>query len=80
MFLRVISFLVGLIALSAGLRNYDSALATAPIPVVTGALVMLIAVFNLFPEIKRCSSCKRKMPKKRVVCPFCGSKQPSLDS
>ncbi|MBU0943254.1 MAG: hypothetical protein KJ804_21160 [Proteobacteria bacterium] len=80
MFFRVIAFIIGLIALVAGLRNYDSALTTAPVPVLTGALVMLIAVFNLLPQIKQCSSCKRKIPKKRAVCPFCGSKQPPLDS
>ena len=48
MFFRAIAFIVGLISLTAGLRNYDSELATAPVPVVAGALVMLLAVFNLW--------------------------------
>lgn len=76
MFFRVIAFVVGLISLSAGLWTYDSELTTAPVPVVTGALVMLIAVFNLLPQVKRCSSCNRKIPKKRTACPFCGANQP----
>lgn len=77
MFFRVIAFLVGLISLTAGLRNYDSDLVTAPVPVVTGGLVMLIAVFNLLPQMKRCPSCNRKLPRKVKVCRFCGAKQPS---
>ncbi len=36
MFFRVIAFLVGLISLIAGLQNYDSELATAPVPVIAG--------------------------------------------
>ena len=52
MFFRIIAFLVGLIAIIAGLRNYDSEIATAPLPVVTGALVIFIAVFNLLPKTK----------------------------
>lgn len=79
MFFRVIAFVVGLISLVAGLWNYDSELSTAPVPVVSGALVMLIAVFNLLPQVKRCPFCNRKIPKKRTVCHFCGAEQPPLD-
>ena len=80
MFFRAIAFIVGLISLIAGLQNYDSELATAPVPVITGALVMLLAVFNLLPQVKRCSSCNKKISKKADTCRFCGAKQPSLDS
>ena len=80
MFLRAISFIVGLISVIAGLRNYDSALATAPVPVVAGGLVMLLAVFNLIPSFKRCPSCNRKIPSKVDTCRFCGAKQPPKDS
>ncbi|MBU0960569.1 MAG: hypothetical protein KKD01_19270 [Proteobacteria bacterium] len=80
MFFRVIAFIVGLIALIAGLWNYDSTLTTAPVPVLTGGLVMLIALFNLLPQVKRCTSCNRKMPKKLAICHLCGAKQPPLDS
>lgn len=79
MFFRVIAFVVGLISLTAGLWTYDSALTTAPVPVITGALVMLIAVFNLLPQVKRCSSCNRRIPKNRTACPFCGAEQPRQD-
>ena len=76
MFFRAIAFIVGLIAVIAGVQNYDSELASAPVPVVTGALVMVIALFNLIPRIKRCPSCNKRLPQKTVTCPFCKTKQP----
>ncbi|MCF8055993.1 MAG: hypothetical protein K9K37_05070 [Desulfocapsa sp.] len=76
MFFRAIAFIIGLIAVIAGLQNYDSELATAPVPVLTGALVMLIAVFNLLPRFKRCPSCNKKLPQKSETCPYCKAKQP----
>jgi hypothetical protein len=76
MFFRVIAFIVGLIAVIAGLQNYDSELATAPVPIITGALVMLIAVFNLMPRVKRCHSCNKKLPQKAEICHYCKAKQP----
>lgn len=76
---RVIAFLVGLISLTMGLINYDSELASAPVPVVTGALVILIAVFNLLPKIRRCPFCDKKIPTKSTTCRYCGANLPSVD-
>ncbi|MBA3008451.1 MAG: zinc ribbon domain-containing protein [Proteobacteria bacterium] len=76
---RVIAFLVGLISLTVGLLNYDKELASAPVPVLTGALVMLIAMFNLLPKIRRCPSCNKKIPTKSKICRFCGANLPPLD-
>jgi hypothetical protein len=76
---RVIAFLVGLISLTVGLLNYDSELASAPVPVVTGALVILIAAFNLLPKIRRCPSCNKKVPTKSETCRFCGTGLPPLN-
>ncbi len=76
MFLRAIAFIVGLISLTAGLQNYDSQLASAPVPIIAGALVMLLALFNLLPQFKRCPSCNKKIPAKHDTCRFCGAKQP----
>ncbi len=78
MFFRAIAFLVGLIAIIAGLQNYDSSVATAPLPIVSGGLVMLIAVFNLLPKIKRCTSCGKKIANKAETCRFCNTKQPPV--
>jgi len=76
MFFRVIAFLVGLIAVVTGMNNYDSEVASSPLPVILGGVVMLIAVFNLIPQFKRCSSCRRKIPQKATHCPFCKTDQP----
>ena len=80
MFFRIIAFLVGLIAIIAGLKNYDSEIATAPLPVVTGALVIFIAVFNLLPKTKLCTSCKKRLPHKADTCHHCHATQPPQES
>jgi len=74
MFFRVIAFIVGLIAVIAGFSSYDSSVATAPVPIITGGLVMVIALFNLLPQIKRCPSCHKRISNKAETCRFCGSK------
>ncbi len=80
MFFRVIAFLVGLIAVIAGYKNYDSTVSSSAIPVILGGLVMLIGVFNLIPQIKRCSSCGKKIPQKAIRCHYCKNNQPPEDS
>ncbi len=80
MYFRVIAFLVGLIAVIAGYQTYDSAVKSSPIPLITGGLVMLIAVFNLIPQLKRCAFCGKKIPKKTTYCPYCKKDQPSENS
>ncbi len=72
---RVIAFLVGLISLVTGVLKYDSELSTAPLPIVSGLLVMLIAVFNLMPKIRRCTACNKMIPTKSETCRFCKVKQ-----
>jgi len=74
MFFRVIAFIVGLIAVIKGVLSYDSSLPSAPVPIVLGGLVMLIALFNLMPKIKRCPSCSKKIPNKAETCRHCGAK------
>ena len=79
MFFRVIAFLTGLIAVIAGAYTYDSELSTAPVPIISGGLVMLIAAFNLLPGVKRCTSCNKKLPKKATTCHYCHASQPPQD-
>jgi hypothetical protein len=76
MYFRIIAFLVGLIAVIAGIQNYDSTVSSSPIPLITGGLVMLIAIFNLIPQFKRCAFCGKKLPKKKKTCPFCKKNLP----
>ena len=76
---RFVVFCIGLFSLTVGLQTYDRELATAPVPVVTGAFAMVMAVLGLIPEFKHCLSCNRKIPKKAAQCRHCGAKQPSED-
>jgi hypothetical protein len=75
MYFRIIAFLVGLIAVIAGMQNYDRTVSSSPIPLITGGLVMLIAIFNLIPQFKRCAFCGKKLPRKKQTCPFCKKDQ-----
>ncbi len=72
MFFRIIAFLVGLIAVITGLLKYDNSIRTALVPLVTGGLVMFIALFNLLPKIKLCPVCNKKIANSATTCRFCG--------
>jgi len=74
MFFRVIAFLVGLIAVIRGVSSYDNSQTYALVPIITGGLVIIIALFNLLPKIKRCPSCHKKISNKAETCRFCGGK------
>lgn len=74
-FTRIIAFCIGLFSLAVGLLTYDSEIATSPVPVITGGLVLVLAIFGLIPEFKQCDSCHRRIPKKSEVCRHCGAKQ-----
>jgi recombinational DNA repair protein (RecF pathway) len=73
--MRILIFLIGLFSVVVGLHTYDSEIPTAPIPVITGGLVMLLALTGLIPAFKSCRSCGRKIPKKAAVCRFCKTPQ-----
>ena len=68
---RKIAFWIGMFSLVMGLVTYDSEVVTAPVPVVTGGLVVLLAVFNLIPTLNECEICKKKIPKSRERCRSC---------
>ena len=76
MTMRKIAFGVGLFSLVVGLITYDRTVVTAPVPVVTGLLVVVLAVFDLIPELKKeCVACKKKISRNRSRCPYCGARQ-----
>jgi hypothetical protein len=76
MTMRRIAFWVGLFSLVVGLITYDSTVVTAPVPVVTGMLVIVLAVFDLIPELtKECVACGRKIARNSTRCPHCGARQ-----
>jgi Kef-type K+ transport system membrane component KefB len=73
--MRKIGFFIGLFALMVGLLTYDPEITTAPVPVITGILVMLLAIFNLIPEFVPCVQCGKKILKSASTCRFCSTKQ-----
>jgi hypothetical protein len=72
---RKIAFWIGMFSLVMGLVTYDSEVVTAPVPVITGGLVVLLAVFNLIPSLNECEICKKKIPKSRERCRSCEAEQ-----
>ena len=80
MSLRRIAFWVGLFSFVMGIITYDKQVVTAPVPVITGLLVMILALAGLIPEFKRCSSCQRRIPQKWEQCRFCGARQEHEDT
>ena len=76
MTMRWIAFWIGLFSLIVGLLTYDSNVVTAPVPVVTGLLVVVLAVFDLIPELtKECVACRKKISRNSTRCPHCGARQ-----
>lgn len=74
MSMRKIAFFVGLFALVVGWLTYDSEVATSMVPIVTGGLVVILAVFNLIPEFTACPACGKKNLKKKKFCIHCGQR------
>ncbi|MDD3620099.1 MAG: hypothetical protein RBR09_11485 [Desulfobulbaceae bacterium] len=72
MSMRKIALWVGLFSLAMGLFTYDSEVATAPVPVVTGAVVVVFALLGWIPEPRRCASCGRISFGSGSRCSRCG--------
>ena len=77
---RAIAFWIGMFSLVMGLLTYDKEVVTAPVPVVTGGLVVILAVFNLIPSLNECEICKKKIPKSRERCRSCEAEQQQENS
>jgi hypothetical protein len=76
MSMRRIAFWVGLFSVVVGLITYDRTVVTAPVPIVTGILVIVLAIFNLIPELKKqCVACGMKIARNITHCPHCGARQ-----
>ena len=76
MSLRSIALIVGLFSCVMGVITYDPEVVTAPVPVVAGGVVILLAVFGLIPELKNCINCNRKILDRAETCRHCGANQP----
>jgi recombinational DNA repair protein (RecF pathway) len=77
MSMRKIAFFVGLFAMVVGWLTYDSEVSTALVPIVTGAVVVVLAVLGLIPEFTDCAACGKKNLKNKKLCIHCGEKMDS---
>ncbi|OGR00210.1 MAG: hypothetical protein A2511_03205 [Deltaproteobacteria bacterium RIFOXYD12_FULL_50_9] len=72
---KTIAICLGLFSLVVGLLTYDPQVITAPFPVITGALVVVLALAGLIPEFRSCCCCQKKIFAKAKKCRFCGAQQ-----
>ena len=72
--MRKIAFFVGLFSMIVGWLTYDREVATALVPIITGAAVVILAAFNLIPEFTVCKSCGRRNLKNKKFCIQCGKR------
>lgn len=75
MSLRSIAFCLGLFSVVVGLLTYDREVVTASVPVVTGLIVVVLALADFIPEFKICRFCQNKIFKKASKCRHCGADQ-----
>lgn len=75
MSMRKIAFWVGMFSLVVGLITYDRSVVTAPVPIVTGLVVVILAALGLIPEFRQCENCGKKISKKADRCIHCGAER-----
>ncbi len=62
---------IGLFAIIMGWVNYDPEIETAAVPIVTGIIVVILALFGLIPEFVACERCGRKSFGTKGHCRYC---------
>jgi hypothetical protein len=71
MSMKNIALCIGLFAIIMGWLTYDPQIKTSAVPVVTGILVVVLALFGLIPEFVVCKHCGRKSLGTKGRCPYC---------
>ena len=62
---------IGLFAIIMGWVNYDPEIETAAVPVVTGIIVVILALLGQIPEMVTCERCGKKSFGKKGHCRAC---------
>ena len=62
---------IGLFSIIMGWVNYDPEIETAAVPVVTGIIVVILALLGLIPEFVTCEHCGRKSFGTKGHCRYC---------
>ena len=75
MSMKNIALCFGLFSILMGWINYNPEIETAAVPVVTGIIVVILALFGLVPEIVVCERCgRRSFGTKKGHCRYCENK------
>ncbi|MBW2467463.1 MAG: hypothetical protein JRF02_09200 [Deltaproteobacteria bacterium] len=71
MSMKNIALCVGLFSTIMGLLTYDPEIKTAAVPVITGIIVIILALCGLIPEFTVCKRCGKKSIGPKEHCPYC---------
>jgi hypothetical protein len=69
--MKNIALCIGLFSIIMGLVTYDAQIITAAIPIITGTIVVILALFGLIPEFVVCERCGRKSIGTKGHCRYC---------
>ena len=71
MSMKNIALGIGLFSIIVGWATYDPEIKTAAIPVITGIIVVVLALFGMIPEFVVCKHCGKKSLGTKGVCQHC---------
>ena len=71
MSMKNIAFCIGLFAIIMGWINYDPEIETAAVPIITGIIVVILALLNQIPEMVTCERCGKKSFGTKGRCRYC---------
>ena len=72
MSMKNIALCIGIFAIIMGWASYDPEVETAAVPIITGIIVVILALLNLIPEMVICERCGKRFFGKKGVCRACG--------
>ena len=71
MSMKNIALCIGLFSIIMGWLTYDPEIKTAAVPIITGIIVVILALFGLIPEFVVCERCGRKSLGTKGHCRYC---------
>ncbi len=71
MSMKNIALCIGLFSIIIGWTTYDPEIKTSAMPVITGIIVVILALFGLIPEFIVCERCGRKSLGTKGHCRHC---------
>ena len=71
MSMKNIALCIGFFSIIIGWVTYEPEIKTAAMPVITGIIVVILALFGLIPEFFVCERCGRKSLGTKGHCRYC---------